>query len=139
MRATSDDSDDRIQLSVVIPVLNEARDLGLPLLLPRSGAFVERSGAGAELYTPGDAADLARQLVRLVQEPALLGRLRGELAAAPAQDTPAEVARTWLELYAEAIAAGAPEVPAEEWFAARMQRHALEEWDRDLERSEAGA
>lgn len=55
-------------------VVLEARAAGLPVLASRFGGLVEvvRDGVDGELFEPGDAADLARRLQRLVDEP---GRL----------------------------------------------------------------
>lgn len=114
-------------------VLDEARALGLPAVLPRAGAFVERAGpgTGALLYEPGDAGSLAVALGRLIDEDGLLVRLRGEAARARrgAPGVPVEAA---LSIYEEAIRAGAPPAAPLEWFERRLQAFAIEGWDRAL-------
>jgi len=92
-------------------VLDEAVALGLPLVLPRAGAYAERlqEGAGALFYTPLDATDLARVLRRLLAQPALAGELRARLPSPRAFTTSvAAQVEAHLALYAEARAAGAP-------------------------------
>lgn len=92
-------------------VLDEAVALGVPLVLPRSGAYAERlrEGEGALFYTPLDAADLARVLRRLLDEPALAAGLRARLPAPRTfTTTVADQVAAHLALYAEARAAGAP-------------------------------
>ena len=118
-------------------VCDEARDLGLPMLLPDAGAFAERAGRGAALYTAGDVDDLAAAFARFAAEPTRLGELRAELEGPTEGQTTALEAH--LALYAQARERGAPDVAAEPWFEARMRAHAIEEWDRALERSEAEA
>ena len=65
-------------------VLDEAVALGLPLVLPRSGAYAERmhEGEGALFYDPGSDASLTAVVERLLAEPALLSTLRARLPAA---------------------------------------------------------
>ncbi len=64
-------------------VVLEARAAGLPVLASRFGGLVEvvRDGVDGELFTPGDAADLARRLQRLVDEPQRLADYRRAVAA----------------------------------------------------------
>ena len=59
-------------------VVLEARAAGLPVLASRFGGLVEvvRDGVDGELFAPGDAADLAMRLQRLVDEPERLRRYR---------------------------------------------------------------
>jgi glycosyltransferase involved in cell wall biosynthesis len=116
-------------------VLDEAAALGLPMVLPRSGAFAERAheGRGALLYAPGDAAALAAALKRLLDEPGLLARLRA--AVPPPEElapSPADHAERVLAVYAAARAAGAPPAPARDWWAARLAREEQRDWDRAL-------
>ena len=91
-------------------VLDEAVALGVPLVLPRAGAYAERlrEGEGALFYAPLDEADLARVLKRLLDEPALAGQLRARLPA-PSAFTVSIAAQVeaHLALYAEARSAGA--------------------------------
>lgn len=59
-------------------VVLEARAAGLPVLASRFGGLQEvvRDEVDGELFAPGDAADLARRLQRLCDEPARLARYR---------------------------------------------------------------
>lgn len=60
-------------------VLDEARALGLPHLLPAQGAFLERGGEGrGGMLFGGDRPSLSSCLRRLLGEADLLERLRGE-------------------------------------------------------------
>ncbi len=90
-------------------VLDEAVALGLPLVLPRSGAYAERlqEGQGALFYAPGDERALAAVLQRLLEQAGLLAQLRGALPA-PSAFTPsvADNVRAHLALYDEALRAG---------------------------------
>jgi len=92
-------------------VLDEAVALGLPMVLPRSGAYAERLAdeQGALFYAQGDEADLARVLQRLLDEPGLLARVRARLPA-PESFTPSGEAQVAaLEgLYEDARRAGPP-------------------------------
>ncbi|MCC6179743.1 MAG: glycosyltransferase family 4 protein [Chloroflexi bacterium] len=74
-------------------VLAEALDARLPIVATRVGAVPEvvRDGAEAELVMPGDAASMARALVRLLDDPSERSR-RSILASERAQDLP-----TWAE------------------------------------------
>ena len=59
-------------------VVLEARAAGLPVLASRFGGLVEvvRDGIDGELFAPGDAADLAARMQRLVDDPQQLARYR---------------------------------------------------------------
>lgn len=59
-------------------VVLEARAAGLPVLASRFGGLAEvvRDEVDGELFAPGDSADLASRLQRLVDEPARLQRYR---------------------------------------------------------------
>lgn len=59
-------------------VVLEARAAGLPVFASRFGGLVEvvRDGVDGELFAPGDAADLAARMQRLMQEPERLRRYR---------------------------------------------------------------
>jgi glycosyltransferase involved in cell wall biosynthesis len=59
-------------------VVLEARAAGLPVLASRFGGLVEvvRDDVDGELFTPGDVADLAQRLQRLVDEPVRVQRYR---------------------------------------------------------------
>lgn len=58
-------------------VVDEALALGLPVVLPKAGAFAERTvGAEwAQLYEQARANDLARLLQELLEDPVLLARM----------------------------------------------------------------
>ncbi|MEX1023448.1 MAG: glycosyltransferase [Planctomycetota bacterium] len=114
-------------------VVDEARALGLPQVLPARGAFPERlrEGAGATFYAPGDAEDLARVLIALRDEPGRLDALEraapplGELVPGRRQHVEA-----LLTVYDEVLAAGPPAPPpASDAQAAHARRDA---WDRAL-------
>jgi glycosyltransferase involved in cell wall biosynthesis len=115
-------------------VLDEAVALGLPMVLPESGAYAERAaGQGGLFYAPGDDADLARALGRLLDDPGCLAALREALPEPSTFTTGvAQSAGAHLEVYARAIAAGAPSdarpMPEREliWKASQ------EAWDRGL-------
>jgi len=121
-------------------VLDEARALGLPAVLPRAGAFAQRAGpeSGALLFEPGDAADLARTLARLVEEPGLVAALAARVPREVV--SPGRHAREVRAILAAAAAAGPPdarEVPAEQWFEQRLRQREERIWDEALERREA--
>lgn len=121
-------------------VVDEARALGMAMVLPRSGAFPERmrDGEGCLFYRPGDAADLAAKLALLVEARGEVSRLRGTLPPR-AELTPgldAYVERV-LEVYEEVRAAGAPEVSPRDWWELRLAREATAEWDRGLSSASA--
>ena len=95
-------------------VIDEAVALGLPMVLPRAGAFAERlaDGDGVLLYDSGSAASLAAALERLATDPGLLERLRARLPD-PQAVTPSVGAhlRELLAVYDSVLAAGPPEPP----------------------------
>lgn len=118
-------------------VLEEARALGLPAILPEHGAFAERAGeeTGAVLFAPGDAAALRGVLRALRETPERLAVLRD---AVPPPVSEEALALHHRERYAAAVALGPPEgAPEPEWYAERMERFAEEEWDRRLSGSSA--
>ena len=59
-------------------VVLEARAAGLPVLASRFGGLVEvvQDGIDGDLFAPGEAADLARCMQRLLDEPDRLARYR---------------------------------------------------------------
>lgn len=63
-------------------VVLEARAAGLPVLASRFGGLAEvvNDDRDGELFTPGDADDLARRLQRLVDEPDRVARYRAAVA-----------------------------------------------------------
>jgi glycosyltransferase involved in cell wall biosynthesis len=120
-------------------VLDEARELGLPALLPCAGAFVERAreGEGVLFYASGDAGSLGCAILRLAKEEGLLEELRARIPrdAAPRSE---EIVRRTRELHLRARDAGPPEesaLPREEWFATRLAQAELAHWDEALARS----
>lgn len=100
-------------------VADEASALGLPLILPRHGAFPRRlSGCDDVLfYEPGEAASLAEVLVRLSRDKQAHDRFfaRTKPHAIP---TPEQTTARYLGLYRRAFELGAPHVasasPAQE-------------------------
>jgi glycosyltransferase involved in cell wall biosynthesis len=122
-------------------VLDEAWELGLPVVVPDAPAFRERcgpldargTGPGALLYARGDARALAAALARLRDEPGLWARLaeqaRARAARARAATSPERSARAHLALYEAAIARGAPRVEAPQWFEERLAAAELAAWD----------
>jgi glycosyltransferase involved in cell wall biosynthesis len=118
-------------------VLDEARRLGLPAVMPRFPAFEERAaqGGGVLFFEPGDAASLAGALERLRGE---LARLTAEAGAARALvPTVDDVARRHVELYARVAAQGAPSLAAPAWYEERIAEEALSQWDQAVARSSA--
>jgi glycosyltransferase involved in cell wall biosynthesis len=110
-------------------VLDEARALGMPALLPDAGAFRERGGEerGAPLFAPGDAGALRAAVRGLRDDPARLAALR---AAVPPPTTPEQVLSAHLSAYERAAQAGPPAPCAREWYEERLVDFAEEEWDR---------
>ena len=104
--------------------------LGLPLVLPRIGAYAERSreGEGAPFYASGRADALADVLARLCTEPHLLGELRARL---PASAGNAHSVAAHVATYGEALRVGAPRVAA----ADVEQRARDEAWEAAWDRS----
>jgi glycosyltransferase involved in cell wall biosynthesis len=126
-------------------VLDEARALGLPAVLPRLGAFPERAREDPEgcdgvlFHAPGDAADLARVLCRLADEEGLIARLgkgtRTFVASTGAGITEGAWARRLWELCAAAAEEGAPETVEPDWFDVPMAREGERLWDAALSRT----
>ena len=116
-------------------VADEACALGLPMVLPRAGAFPERleEGRGALFYRPGDRADLTRILARLLEEPGLAADLRAGLPEtevfAPGLDAHVEAV---LAAYGRVRAAGPPEAPPRDWWETRLRRGEEASWDASL-------
>ena len=57
-------------------VLDEAFQLGLPVVVPNRGALCERVGEAGLLFNYGDAGDLAEKIEFLLQNPEALARLK---------------------------------------------------------------
>ena len=116
-------------------VLDEAAALRLPMVLPRTGAFVERlaEGDGVLFYDARDPDSLAAALTRVLDEDGLLAELRRGLPPVselvPGVDEHVERA---VALYAEAVEAGAPAVPALDWWQTKLRNTTEEQWDQSL-------
>jgi glycosyltransferase involved in cell wall biosynthesis len=90
-------------------VLDECFELGLPCIVSDHGALAARAGSAALRARPGDAADLAAAMARLVDEPATWEALR---AAAPREPwTVAQHQAELSRLYDEACARAAHGTP----------------------------
>ena len=118
-------------------VLDEAVALGLPLVLPRSGAYAERlhEGQGALFYEQGEPASLARAIRSLIEEPGLLERLRARLPES-ARFTPSveEQVDALLALYRDVVRRGPPPAAASDWAVERVRDAAEHAWDESLSR-----
>lgn len=64
-------------------VLDEALQLGIPVIVPDRGAPAERIGSAGLTFKTGEARDLARQIQRVIEEPGLLERFQHGQPAAP--------------------------------------------------------
>ena len=64
-------------------VLDECFELGRPCITSDLGALPERAGAAGLVAKAGDVGDLARAMLRLLDEPALWGELTGRIPAPP--------------------------------------------------------
>lgn len=117
-------------------VLDEAWCMGLPVILPKSGAFAERlqDEKGGLTYERDDPASLASCIQRLLDEPGLLEKLRGAIPAR--RDICPSLSQQVQRLegiYNAAVEAGAPELEQEDSSDARQARENwVEEWDRAL-------
>jgi glycosyltransferase involved in cell wall biosynthesis len=63
-------------------VLDEAFQIGLPVIVPNRGAFCERVGDAGLLFEYGDGRDLANKIETLLVNPSALTRLKRAAAAA---------------------------------------------------------
>jgi glycosyltransferase involved in cell wall biosynthesis len=88
-------------------VLDEALDLGLPVLASRFGAIPERIGGRGFLFERGDARDLARVLGEILRDPGSLRRARE--AEVPARVALDEQTRRIRAVYERAIVAAPPD------------------------------
>ncbi len=116
-------------------VVDEALALGLPMILPRSGAFADRltEGHGVLFYERGNEADLARVLASIQSDPGSVERVREKLPAVRALvPTVEDHLRTMLGIYEEVVRQGAPRVAPPNWWRDRLQEKAEEAWDRGL-------
>jgi len=121
-------------------VVDEALRLGLPCVLPNSGAFVERAegAAWAVLYEAGDPSSLADGLQAVLEDPDRLVRMRAGLpepeAVVPSLE--AHVA-TWSSIYEEIVPLGAPEPAEPDWWLDRMRTAFEADWDASLQQRPA--
>jgi glycosyltransferase involved in cell wall biosynthesis len=86
-------------------VVDEALQLGVPLIVPDRGAPAQRIGTAGLTFKTGDAEDLSRQIRRVLEEPVLLERLRRGKPAAPLVPLEVHVAQLE-EVYRQVIATG---------------------------------
>jgi hypothetical protein len=63
-------------------VLDEALQIGLPVIVPNRGAFCERVGDAGLLFEYGDGRDLANKIESLLVNPSALTRLKRAATAA---------------------------------------------------------
>ncbi|MFO0981681.1 MAG: glycosyltransferase [Planctomycetota bacterium] len=91
-------------------ILDEAAELGLPILSADGGALRERATERVLLFRRGDVQDLARQLDLLFDSPQLLQRMRA--AAGPRIMPVVDHVARLLGHYDEALALPAPEPEA---------------------------
>jgi len=113
-------------------VLDEARVLGMPAVLPAAGAFVERAAeGGCKLYKAQDVDSLAACLDELSRSPSELARLEQEVWSARVM-RPHERAAELIEHYEAVRIEGVTEgVSKGEWYDERMSSFAEEEWDQN--------
>ena len=91
--------------------LDEAFSLGLPLVVSDAGALPERTGDRGLVVPSGDSGALANALRRLAEEPGLLAKLRASRPAEPPTPFLEHLSRLDA-VYARALLAGAPKLPA---------------------------
>ncbi len=117
-------------------VLDEAWCMGLPVLLPNSGAFAERlqDEQGGLTYERDDPASLASCMLRLLDEPGLLEKLRKAIPAR--SDICPSLADQVLRLegiYKAAVEAGAPAFVQEDSANSSQAREDwVKQWDQAL-------
>jgi len=134
-------------------VLDEACALGVPMILPRTGAFPDRfeEGRGVLFYDvegpvpgageadPGGDAGIdtmARVFSRLLEEPDRLGKVRAHLPALDEVVTSeARHVERSREIYEQVVARGAPRAPELDWWVDRMQMENEKAWDESLGRT----
>jgi glycosyltransferase involved in cell wall biosynthesis len=121
-------------------ILDEACALGLPMLLPRSGAFPERlqEPAGVLFYEPRDPDSIAKLMTRLLEDPELLERVRSQLPPLEALcTTTAQHAERLHAIYESAAAQGPPDVSHEDETLTEQRLQAENEWGESLARHSA--
>ncbi len=116
-------------------VADEAFELGLPMLLPGTPAFLERFGdeAGVEFYEQGEQLDLARALARLCSDvPAPC------LDRVPLGPDLVDITNLHLDLWRRACEGPAPAgLPEQNWFESRVRTAAQASWDRQCSQTSA--
>lgn len=121
-------------------VVDEALNLGLPALLPRSGAFVERATdqPWAALYEPGDRSSLTQLIEGLLADPERLAALQ---AGVPDIESlrwePDDQAALLDPLYRAAAQAGPPNLSPKDWWADRIAEQERQDWQRAITESTA--
>jgi glycosyltransferase involved in cell wall biosynthesis len=85
-------------------VLDEAHELGLPVVVSDLGALSARAGPGGLCFAPGDANDLARVLSAVLASPDQLAARTGLKPTLP--ESPKKHAERVLRVYDEALARG---------------------------------
>ncbi len=105
-------------------VIDEARELGLPMVLTDLGAYGERAAGDSLVVPDGDQQGWARAMGRLAADPELRARLAA--AAPPPSPTPEIYARRLAEVYERARAAPPhePQTPApnpDRWIRLRQR------------------
>ncbi|MCA8975114.1 MAG: glycosyltransferase [Planctomycetes bacterium] len=118
-------------------VIDEAVALGLPMILPESGAYPEHIGGrgrGALFYERSNAESLAAVLRRLQREPGLVAALRAELPTLREILPTVEAHVGQLErIYRDVCAQGAPAVEPIDRDREEADEAAQRAWDRALE------
>ncbi len=116
-------------------VLDEAIELGLPMIVPNWGAFAERIGEAGLLFQQGDPGDLAKKLAWLQEHPEELARLRQ--AGQTGKVVPMEEHVTRLEkIYGEVMESDKPGYDvdhADREFLLHLRR-VVQDRDREIER-----
>lgn len=83
-------------------VLDEAFQLGLPVIVPDRGALPTRAGEAGLVFSAGDAGALACRIQELLDTPSLLRDMRQRLPSSPSPSM-AEHAQAMEAVYQEAI------------------------------------
>jgi glycosyltransferase involved in cell wall biosynthesis len=100
-------------------VVDEAFQLGLPVVVPDRGAPAERVGQGGAVFRADDAADLARVLALALEDP---GRVAAWRAAVPPLRSFAAHASAIADVYRETVGSRAPLATTPRDLRARRER-----------------
>ena len=87
----------------------EAMACGCAPLVSRSGGLPDAAGAGGVVFEPGDSQALAQAIEQLLDDPALLNRLRTAGTTHLARHTRDRVARDYLQVMADACRSRTPQ------------------------------